>query len=92
MARIEAKLDVALSETRAKLHEHGRRLGEHDASVAQLRFDLSQLHTQQAVSSSELKAIADQVVNRSRSWPAVAAVIVSAIAVFLTLAAQLYGA
>lgn len=99
LARIEGKIDVALTGQRARIAEHDRRLVEQAAALLGLTDKLTELATAQAVTASQLATVAASVNEQRREhaaagtrWPAATSAIVAAVALLLLVAERLYGA
>lgn len=96
--RLEAKVDVALTQTQARVDEHGRILQtvlrEQDASDIRLRAVESarDVHESQiAAATAALKALTDRVTGyRAPVWPAILSSVVGAVGLILGVAAVLY--
>lgn len=68
MARVEAKLDVAIAQQSMWREETTRRLGEHDAVLARINETLSQIQQEQAASKAAAAQVAADRPPKV-SWP-----------------------
>lgn len=92
--RLEAKVDVALTQTQARVDEHGRILQtvtrEQDAHDGRLRAveSLQAVHTSQlTAAAATLQALTDRVTGyRPPVWPVVASAVVGIVTVSLAVA------
>lgn len=96
--RLEAKVDVALTQTQARVDEHGRILQtvvrDLDATDTRLRAVESarDVHESQiGAATAALQALTDRVTGyRAPVWPAVLSSVVGAVGLILAIAAVIY--
>lgn len=96
--RLEAKVDVALTQTQARVEEHGRILqavtrdqGAHDGRLRAVE-SLQAVHTSQLdAASAALRALTDRVTGyRPPVWPMVTSAVVGLVTVSLAVATVIF--
>lgn len=96
--RLEAKVDVALTQTQARVDEHGRILqmvmrdrDDHDARLRAVE-STRDVHTSQIdAAAAAIRALTDRVTGyRAPVWPAILSSVVGAVGLILAVAAVLY--
>jgi septal ring factor EnvC (AmiA/AmiB activator) len=83
LARVEAKVDVAITQHAAKLEEHSARLHEHSKTLNELEARVRSCEREQSVIEGTLK-------RRPPAWPAVASAVAAIVAVAITFFAIVY--
>lgn len=96
--RLEAKVDVALTQTQARVEEHGRVLqvvtrdqGAHDGRLRAVE-SLQAVHTSQlSAAAATLQALTDRVTGyRPPVWPMITSAVVGLVTVSLAVATVIF--